>query len=130
MSETKVLTTNEVADEIGTEPKTLRKFFRSNNCSIEPVGQGKRYGIAAEDVAALKEQFAAWAGGKAKKAEDDDDAEPKPDKAPKKTSSRKKKTPEPIVADEEDFDDDLSLDAVADPDDDEILSLDDEDLEV
>lgn len=128
MSETKVLTTNEVADEIGTEPKTLRKFFRSNNCSIEPVGQGKRYGISADDVEELKAQFAAWAGGKAKKA-DEDDAEPKPDKAPKKTSSRKKKAPEP-VAEEDDFDDDLSLDAVADPDDDDILSLDDEDLEV
>lgn len=98
-----VMTTSEVAEQLGTDPKTLRKFFRSDQCSIEPVGQGKRYAITKSDIKELKTAFGAWSSGKVKKATDDD-AEPPADKAPKKS---KKKTAKPTKEDEiiEDLDD-------------------------
>jgi hypothetical protein len=33
----------QVANRIGTDPKTLRKFLRSPSSPYEAVGQGKRY---------------------------------------------------------------------------------------
>lgn len=111
MSETPVMTTSEVASELGTDPKTLRKFFRSDKCDIEPVGQGKRYAITADDIDDLKTSFALWAGGKAKKA--DDDSEPAADKAPAKAKaprkSRTKKAADPAPLPDED--EDLEFDA-------------------
>lgn len=68
MSDT--LTTNEVAGMLDTDAKTLRKFFRSDDCEIEPVGQGSRYHLDEADVDTIKPAFAAWSKGKAKKATD------------------------------------------------------------
>ena len=123
MSETEVLTTREVADELKTDSKTLRKFFRSDACAIVPVGQGKRYAITPDDIPALKEAFDAWGNGKKKAAPDN--AEPKPDKAPKKS----KKKAAPVVEEDEDLDlDDIepSAEEIEDLD----MDLDDADLEV
>lgn len=109
MSETAVMTTSDVADELGTDPKTLRKFFRSEQCDIEPVGQGKRYAITPDDIDDLRTAFDLWANGKAKKATKADDAEPEPKKAPaksKKTKGTKKAKPAPAV-EEEDLDEEL-----------------------
>lgn len=132
MSDTEVMTTNDVADELGTDAKTLRKFFRSDKCDIEPVGQGKRYAITPDDIEDLKIAFSAWSGGKAKKA-DADDAEPKPDKAPAKGKARKSKkaAPAPVAEEDEDLglddDEEPTADALSELED---LELDDADLEV
>lgn len=133
MTDTPVMTTSEVADELGTDPKTLRKFFRSDKCDITPVGQGKRYAITADDIDDLKTSFGLWAGGKAKKADEGDDAEPKPDKAPakaKKTKKGKKAAPAPVVVDDPDEDldfgdDEPTADALAELEED--LDLGDDD---
>lgn len=134
MSETAVMTTAEVADELDTDPKTLRKFFRSDKCDIDPVGQGKRYAITADNIDDLRTAFDAWSTGKAKKA---DDAEPAPDKAPKAKgkapaetvaakAARKrkaKKVTAPVVDD--DPDEDLSFDE-EEPTADALAELEDE----
>jgi hypothetical protein len=60
MSEpTPALTTREVADKIGTDPKTLRSFLRASS-DYEAVGSGSRYGFTAKDVPALKTKFTKW----------------------------------------------------------------------
>lgn len=115
MASAPILTTNEVAAQLGTDPKTLRKFFRSDKCKVIPVGQGKRYALTNADVKGLTKAFQAWHTAKAIKVD-----EPKPTngKAPKKTTKKAK-----VVELEED----LELDDI-EPTDDELedLDLDDE----
>lgn len=53
-------TAKQVATRIGTDAKTLRKFFRSPASTIEPVGQGGRYEFAKEDVPTIQAEFAKW----------------------------------------------------------------------
>lgn len=116
MSDT--LSTNEVAGMLETDAKTLRKFFRSDKCEIEPVGQGKRYTLTKKDVKSIEKAFNAWNEGKAtraSKAEAEGD-EPKPKPAPK---NRGKAAAAPV---EELEDEDLSLDD-DEPDDDDLAEL-------
>lgn len=54
---TPALTTREVADKIGTDPKTLRVFLRATS---QGVGSGSRYAFTAKDVPALKAKFTKW----------------------------------------------------------------------
>lgn len=58
-----MLSTKEAAAEIGTDARTLRKFIRSDSCSFDAVGQGKRYEFSKKDVNQLKKAFLAWSGG-------------------------------------------------------------------
>lgn len=118
------LTTTEVADELDTDPKTLRKFLRSHLPKETLPGQGKRYSFTTKDVPGLKKAFAAWAEGKAKKA-DDDDAEPAADKAPAKSKGKKSKKAAPAPA-EEDLDEELDEPTAEDLDDIEDLDLGDD----
>jgi hypothetical protein len=53
------LTTRQVADKIGTDPKTLRQFLRASN-DYEAVGSGGRYEFALKDVGPMKTRFAKW----------------------------------------------------------------------
>ncbi|MGU3651199.1 hypothetical protein [Mycolicibacterium sp. A43C] len=53
------LTTREVADKVGTDPKTLRVFLRASK-DYEAVGSGSRYAFTARDVAPMKARFAKW----------------------------------------------------------------------
>lgn len=57
----KTMTTKEVAAELETDPKTLRKFLRSEDSGVDGVGQGKRYEISAQKVRTLKKAFVTWA---------------------------------------------------------------------
>lgn len=130
MSDT--LTTNEVADLLETDPKTLRKFFRSDSCDIEPVGQGKRYTLDEGDVDNIRPAFQAWVNGKAKKAsaaevtvDEDETDEPKAKAkpAPKKTRTPRKTKKETTI--EELEDEDLSLDD-DEPSEDDLLDIEDD----
>ncbi len=53
------ITTTELAETIGTTPRTLRKFLRAQEMG---VGKGSRYALPAtkRDIAALSKKFAAW----------------------------------------------------------------------
>lgn len=64
----KMLTSTEVAAELGTNAKHLRKFLRSDNSGIEPVGQGNRYEIPAGKVRQLAKAYAAWTEAHARSA--------------------------------------------------------------
>lgn len=49
-----------VADALGTDPKTLRRFLRSPSSSVEPVGSGGRYVFNADDLPTIKAEFKSW----------------------------------------------------------------------
>lgn len=72
----KTMTTATLADALDTDPRTLRKFLRSADCTLaETVGKGKRYTLPANATALKKfgTQFAAWqkAQGEAKAKRDE-----------------------------------------------------------
>lgn len=49
-----------VADQLGTDPKTLRRFLRSSASSVEPVGSGGRYTFTKDQVPTMRQEFEAW----------------------------------------------------------------------
>lgn len=75
------LTAKQVATRIGTDAKTLRKFFRSSNSTVEAVGQGGRYEFAKEDLEKIRSEFTNWNTNKPARApkgsKSTADAEPK-----------------------------------------------------
>lgn len=60
LQERDTYTAKQVAIRCGTDPKTMRKFFRSNHSTVEPVGQGGRYEFDAADLPKIKKEFNAW----------------------------------------------------------------------
>jgi len=67
------LSAKEAARELGTDARTLRKFFRSGKSPIDPVGQGGRYGISKKDMKKVKKAFTAWSAGSKKKTDAPDE---------------------------------------------------------
>ncbi len=66
---TNTLTAKEIAAKFSTDPRTLRKFLRSDAKAndTETPGKGARYAIAAKDLRSLKTRFNAWNATKAAK---------------------------------------------------------------
>lgn len=64
-------TTNTLAEALNTNPRTLRKFLRSDASGIAPVGKGSRYALptAKREVNALAKKFNAWTEAQAPKVE-------------------------------------------------------------
>jgi len=64
------LTTAEVAAELNTTARTLRKFLRAdaraNNKADTLPGKGSRYAIDRKAIAPMKKRFAKWAEAEAK----------------------------------------------------------------
>ncbi len=58
--EEKTYSAKQVATRIGTDAKSLRKFFRTHSSLVEAVGQGGRYEFAGDDIPRIKEEFEAW----------------------------------------------------------------------
>ncbi len=54
------LTTADIAEELGTTARNLRKFLRSPASPYEAVGQGARYNISSTDLADVKKLYEAW----------------------------------------------------------------------
>ena len=72
------ITTTELATELDTTPRTLRKFLRSDAKARNAAtpGKGSRYAIEKREVRALAKRFAAWGEAQAAaKAQRDADAE-------------------------------------------------------
>lgn len=61
-------TAKQVATRLGTDAKTMRKFFRSAHSTVEPVGQGGRYEFDARDLPKIKKEFNTWQNRGAKKS--------------------------------------------------------------
>lgn len=51
------LSAKEVAQELGTDARTVRKFLRKTYGNI---GQGNRWNIQRKEIAQLKKQFQEW----------------------------------------------------------------------
>lgn len=73
---TATATTTEIAAELDTTPRELRKFLRSEGSGIESVGKGARYSLPsnARSIAALKKRFIAWQESNASATADAPDA--------------------------------------------------------
>lgn len=104
MSSTNTFSAKDLAQECGTDPKTVRKFLRSHLALDEQPGQGGRYNFTKSEVNALVKAYKKW-------------AQPKAEKAPKEKKSKKATNDEAIEIDEEveDFD--------AEPEDEELDEL-------
>lgn len=59
---TATMTTAALAEEIGTTPRELRKFLRSDSSGVEKVGKGGRYSLPAtkRDIARFTKLYLAW----------------------------------------------------------------------
>lgn len=60
----KTITTAELAEELDTDPRTLRRFLRSEASPVETVGKGKRYILDSKTTKLVRKQFLAWAASK------------------------------------------------------------------
>lgn len=58
-TDTTPLTTRQVAEKIGTTPKTLRVFLRASD-DYQACGSGARYEFRPADVAPMRTRFTAW----------------------------------------------------------------------
>jgi predicted transcriptional regulator len=56
------ITTTELATELNTTPRTLRKFLRADakERNAATPGKGSRYAIEKREVAPLRKRFAKW----------------------------------------------------------------------
>lgn len=108
MPESNTLSAKELAQECGTDPKTVRKFLRDHLSADEQPGQGGRYAFTKKEAKDLVKAYKEWGAGKAAKAE---------------TKSKSKKKAEEVedLSDEEleDFEADLD----EEPDDDDLEEI-------
>ncbi len=75
------LTATELATELNTTGREVRKFLRDDFAAREvpAPGKGSRYSIERKEVASMKKRFTAWADARAPKADapiDSDEAHP------------------------------------------------------
>jgi hypothetical protein len=54
--------TRAVAENLGTTPRMLRRFLRSDQSTFTAVGSGARYDFTSSDLTALAPRFRAWLG--------------------------------------------------------------------
>jgi DNA-binding transcriptional MerR regulator len=52
--------TTEVAEALGTSPRMLRQFLRSDYSTFQAVGSGARYDFTKKDMSTLEKRFADW----------------------------------------------------------------------
>ena len=66
------MTTTEIAADLDTTPRTLRKFLRADakERGTETPGKGSRYAIEKRDMRALRSRFAKWVAANEKGADD------------------------------------------------------------
>jgi hypothetical protein len=109
------LTAKQVATRLGTDAKTLRKFFRTGASRFKAVGQGGRYEFAKDDLPAIKAAFEAYNSGKTPRA--------KRDPADKAKPTGRMATAAAELEDDEEIDDEPELEDLED------LELDDTELD-
>lgn len=68
----KTYTPAEFAVEVDSDPKTVRKFLRSE---VGTVGKGHRHAIEAKSMRSLKSKFTKWNEGRSKGTEGDETTE-------------------------------------------------------
>jgi hypothetical protein len=108
-------TPKQVASRIGTDAKTLRKFFRSGVGTVKAVGQGGRYEFPADMIDTIRSEFDTWKGNK-----------PVRKPAGEKGASSKTRTAPATAEVIEDDEEELSLDDLDEPEIDELEEIDEE----
>lgn len=63
-----VLSATELATELDTDSRTVRKFLRSVTPKDQHPGKGSRWGIEKKQVRSLRTQFAKWNAAQIEKA--------------------------------------------------------------
>jgi hypothetical protein len=63
----------ELATELGTDPRTARKFLRSITPKENQPGKGSRWSIEKKSLASLRKQFATYL--EARRSANDEDAD-------------------------------------------------------
>lgn len=116
MAAATTMSAKEVAQEFGTDARTLRKFLREVTPKEDQPGQGGRWTFTKGEATKLRKKFDRWSDEGAKSTP----AEPKAKRAKKETEAPPE--PEEIDLDDEEI---LDLEDLDDPDEDE---LEDEDL--
>lgn len=66
------ITAKEFAARVGTDPRTVRKFIRSESGLNTKVGKGQRWALEGKQVASLTKRFRTW--DETRKAPKGDDA--------------------------------------------------------
>lgn len=61
------MNSREVADRLGTDARTLRRFLRDPKSTFQAVGSGGRYEFTENDLPALEKRFKVWLEGQAPK---------------------------------------------------------------
>lgn len=110
------LTTKEIADDFGTDSKTLRKFLRSHLPKDALPGQGGRYAFEKKDLSSLKKAWIKWAENKVDKDE--------PKDAESKSKKSKKGKAQSAAVEVED-EDEPTEEALAELDDEDVADIDD-----
>ena len=64
-----VITTADFATELGTDPRTARKFLRHITPKADQPGKGSRWAIEKKDLRGLRTKFAAWELARAEAAQ-------------------------------------------------------------
>lgn len=126
-------TAKQVATRLGTDPKTMRKFFRSSRSTVEPVGQGGRYEFDAEDLPQIRLEFEQWQGGTVKGTRDSKNAINTPAKKKLQESIKKSKpAPAPEIEEDDEFEF-VEVDGtgaeIEDPNEEDLADIEDEDLD-
>lgn len=66
------ITVADLAEALGTDPRTTRKFLRSVTDKADQPGKGSRWSIEKKSLNALKKQFATYLEARRANTEDDD----------------------------------------------------------
>jgi hypothetical protein len=75
------LTTKEAAEKLGTDPRSLRKFLRSetveNGGTVgeDTPGKGGRYSLEAKEFRSLQKRFNAWSEKHTRSADEETEIE-------------------------------------------------------
>jgi hypothetical protein len=72
-----ILSATDLADKLGTDARTTRKFLRSITPKDAQPGKGSRWGVTATEARSMPKKFAAW------KADQDAKAAARAEKAAK-----------------------------------------------
>lgn len=85
--------TTEVAEKLGTTPRVLRQFLRSDHSTFVAVGSGARYDFNDRDFPTLQKRFGEWQGA----------GKPKPEGSKKTKSPSKAKAPTQLIKDSQEW---------------------------
>ena len=75
------LTTKEAAEKLGTDPRSLRKFLRSETVENGGIvgedtpGKGGRYSLEAKEFRSLQKRFTAWSESHTRSADEVEETE-------------------------------------------------------